>query len=153
MKKKVSVLLLVTLLAVLCTGCGASEPDVSPSSPDGEVLLWHGVSLLLESISDEAEIDSALNQPSGKYVEVVLAIQDSALSLDQFQPEYRQLCTLTCGGNTYTPAALISEGVEVRSDGPYAVGKLNIYFDIPEDVDISDAKFTMSDQPVTKPAK
>jgi hypothetical protein len=53
-------------------------------------------------------------------------------------------CLLKCGGNEYVPITVQAKGVSIEGEMLYAVGTLEIYFDLPADMDISEAEFTMT---------
>lgn len=156
MLKKGTVLLLAALLLLLAAGCGqgkeapagatgtpAGAPTPAPT-PTPAIYSWGGATLAFQEMTDEADPGPGISAPSGKYVLVVLAVEEGKLDFTSVESEYEQRFALDCGGETYAPVAMESKGVEIDGDKAYGVGTVNFYFDVPADTDVSGAAFIMA---------
>jgi len=137
----------ICMLFVGCAQAGVmSSEDVESESAAVSmetIYEWKGIPLQYAGITDNVEAELGMQSPSGKYVVVSLAIVEGRIDFSEFMKDEDVTCLLKCGGNEYVPITVQAKGVSIEGEMLYAVGTLEIYFDLPADTDISAAEFTM----------
>ena len=122
-----------------------AAPTPSPT-PEPITYQWDGIELVLDEISDNNEVSADIGTPSGKFVAVTLSFEGE-LIVDDLVAIYKELFTLTCGGESYSPVAYIAQNATIDHERFLMVstGPLVLYFDLPVDLDISDAVFVLNE--------
>jgi len=147
--KRVLVWVLIMFTCLLFAGCALgssaeSSAAVGIESNDAATTYkWNDIPLKYAGITDNVEAEPGMLPASGKYVVVSLSIVEGRVDFSKFMQDEDVKCLLKCGGNEYIPITVQAKGINIEGEMLYAVGTLEIYFDVPADTDISAAEFTM----------
>ena len=122
-----------------------AEPTPSPT-PEPITYQWDGIELVLEGIADDAEVSADLGTPSGKFVVVTLSFEGE-LIVDNLVAVYKELFTLTCGGENYSPVAYVAQNAAIDHEKYQMIstGPLVLYFDLPVDADVTGAVLALTE--------
>lgn len=135
---------------------GASAPGTADSSADDadeagtedtasdDSYHWDDITFTFTELTeDPGEWGARLNTPEGKWVIAVFQITEGMI-------EPGRLSDLIIDGENirlkgYAPRTVTEQGVRIVNDKAYAMGIINVFFDVPEDESFTEADVTVSE--------
>lgn len=160
-------LLLSVLLLLSLTACGMREkatdgvkknetpPDTggfgSPAlsqEPVGETaagpFVWDSITFELTEVTEDlGEYAGQLEAPAGKYVLVVFTIADGQIAIGRLEELILTEQNITLAG--HAPATIAAQGVAIENNLAYAVGTIDVFFDVPTELDAKNAEVIVNE--------
>ena len=129
MKRITIILILLALLPVV----PALATEASPT------YTWDSVTFELTSVTEDlGDWGSQLVSPEGKWVMVVLTITDGEIEISALEDRIIDNSAVTLDGAV--AKTLTAQGVRISEEmTALAVGTINVFFDMPADLDITQA--------------
>ena len=124
---------LISILLVLLLVVPALATEASPT------YTWDSVTFELTSVTEDlGDWGSQLVSPEGKWVMVVLTITDGEIEISALEDRIIDNSAVTLDGAI--ARTLTAQGVRISEDmTALAVGTINVFFDMPADLDITQA--------------
>ena len=106
---------------------------------EANTYTWDSVTFELTSVTEDfGDWGSQLVPPEGKWVMVVLTITDGEIEISALEDRIIDNSAVTLDGAV--AKTLTAQGVRISEEmTALAVGNINVFFDMPADLDISQA--------------
>lgn len=126
----------ITLISILLTLLLVVPALATEASP---TYTWDSVTFELTSITEDlGDWGSQLVSPEGKWVMVVLTITDGEIEISALEDRIIDNSAVTLDGAV--AKTLTAQGVRISEEmTALAVGTINVFFDMPADLDITQA--------------